>query len=81
MDDDSQLVELEIHAVIANSKTMQGPPGTFEFAEVIHLGLHHLLRQAAELAKDLELEFLGHAGKFSRTCWVKDDLEWAHSAI
>ena len=78
MDEQAQFVALEIDAVIADPEAVQGAACPFEFAEGVQFGLHHLLGQAAKLAEDLELEFLGHAGQLSRAGRIKDDLERTH---
>jgi hypothetical protein len=36
------------------------------------------LRQTAEFAEDLQLQFLGHARQFSRARRSEDDLEGSH---
>jgi hypothetical protein len=49
-----------------------------ELAELAQLGVHDLLRQAAKLTEDLELELFGHARQFGGTGWIEDDLKQAH---
>ena len=78
VDEQAQLVAFEIDAVIADPEAVQSAAGAFEFAERIQFGVHDLLGQAAKLAQDLELQFLGHAGQFRRAGGIEDDLEWAH---
>ena len=78
VDHQAQFVPLEIDAVIPDPEPVQRPAGALEFAELVQLGAHHLLRQAAELAQDLELQLFGHPRQFRRAGRVEDDLKWAH---
>ena len=50
-------------------------PGALEFAEFLQLGAHDLLRQPAEFAEDLQLQFLRHPRQLRRTGWIKNDLK------
>src|SRR5207249_4161954 len=50
VDHNTQFMPLKINPIIANSKPVQDSAGPLQFAEVIQLGLHHLLGQAAEFA-------------------------------
>lgn len=77
---ESKFVTLEIDPIVADAEPMQSAAGPFQFAEGIQLGLHDLLRQTAEFAQDLELQFLGHPGQFGRAGRIKNDLEGAHSS-
>jgi hypothetical protein len=77
----AQLVALEIDAVISHPEAVQGPAGALEFPELIQLGIHDLLRQAAKLAEDLELQLFGHPRQFRRAGGVEDNLEGAHLII
>lgn len=78
MDQEPQFVPLEIDAVIADPKAVQDAAGPFEFAELIQLGVHHLLRESAEPAQDLQLQFFGHARQFRRAGRIEDDLKRTH---
>ena len=70
-----ELVAFEIDAVIANPEPVQDPARALEFAELVQLGVHDLLRQAAKLAEDLELQLFGHPRQFRGAGRIKDDLE------
>jgi hypothetical protein len=78
MHDHAQFVPLEVNAVVAHAEPVQRPPRAFQFAELVQFGVHHLLRQAAKLAEDLQLQFLGHLRQFRGAGWIKNDLEWTH---
>lgn len=78
VNDQPQLMPLEINAVIAHSEPVQDPAGPLELAEVFQLRLHHLLGQSPELAKDLQLQFLGHSRQLSGAGGVEYDLKRAH---
>src|ERR1035437_7109369 len=75
----AQLMPLEIDAVIPHPKPMQGSTGPLELAELVQLGAHDLLGQAAKLAKDLELQLFGHPRQLSGAGGIEDDLKRAHS--
>ena len=74
----AEFVAFEINAVIADPESVQGPAGALEFPELVQLGIHDLLRQAAKLAEDLELQLFGHPRQFRRAGRVEDNLEGAH---
>jgi len=78
MHDDAEFMPLKIHAVIAQSKAMQGSPRTFELSESLEIGGHNFLGHSAKLTKNVQLEFLRHSRQFTRTRGIEDDLEWAH---
>src|SRR6185503_10548788 len=60
MHHDSQLMLFKVDAIIADAEAMENATGAFEFAKFLQLSGHDLLRQATELAEDLQLQFLGH---------------------
>jgi hypothetical protein len=55
VNDQAQLVAFEVNAVISDAKSVQGASSAFEFAKLVEFGMHQLLRQAAKLAKNLQL--------------------------
>ena len=71
----AQLVPFEIDAVIPDPEPVQGPAGALQFSELVQLGVHHLLRQAAKLAEDVELQFFGHPRQFRGAGRIEDDLK------
>ncbi len=73
-----KLVPLKINSVITNSKSLQNPPRPLQFAELVDLGVHDLLRQSAKFTKDLQLQFLRHPCQFGGAGRVKNDLERTH---
>ena len=79
MDDQTEFVALEIDAVIPDPKAMEGASSPLELSELVHLSLHDLLGEAAELAEDLQLKFLGHPRELSRAGRIKDDLKGVHN--
>ena len=78
MDDDAEIMAFEIDAVIADAKAMQDAASAFEFAEFFQFRGHHLLRNAAELTEDLQLQFLRHFRQFRRAGRIKNNLERSH---
>lgn len=78
VDDDAEVVLFEIDAVIAETEAMEDLAVAFQFAEALEFSGHDLVRQAAELAEDVQLQFLRHTGKFSRARGIKNDLKRAH---
>src|SRR5262249_20993981 len=78
MHDESQLVPLEIHSIIANSKPVQSPASALQLPEIVQLRLHNLLGQPTKFTQNLQLQLLWHFGQLSRANRVKDNLEWAH---
>jgi len=78
VDYEAQFVPLKINPVIADAEPMEDPAGAFQFAELIQFSLHDLLREAAEFAKDLQLQFFGHARQFGRAGGIENNLKWAH---
>ena len=75
VDDHAELVLFKIDAIIADAKPVENAPGAFQLAELLQLGGHDLLWQAAEFAEDLQLQFLGHLCQFRRTGRIKNDLK------
>src|ERR1044071_9385404 len=78
MHNDAEIVALEINPVIADAETLQNMAGALQFSKLVHFGAHHLLRQAAKIAKDLELEFLGHLRQFRCAGRIENDLKGSH---
>ena len=81
MHDDAQLVPLKIDAIISQPKAMQDLSVPLQFPEPFEIGFHHLLRQPAELAQNVQLQFLGHLRQFNRAGWIEDDLERSHRFV
>ena len=78
MDDNSQQMPLKINAIITQAKAMQDFSVPLQFPEPFEIGFHYLLRQSAELAQDVQLQFPGHLRQFNRTGRIEDDLERPH---
>src|SRR5204862_2147696 len=78
MHDNPEFMPFKIDAIVAEPKTVQGPPVPLEFPEAFEIGFHDLLRQPAELAQNVQLQFLRHLRQFDRARWVEDDLKWPH---
>jgi hypothetical protein len=78
MDEHAEFMALKINPVVAHAKAMEDAPAAFEFAEVVQFGADHLLGQPAEIAQDLELEFLGQAGHFGGAGGREYDLKRSH---
>jgi len=78
VDEDAQLMPLKIDAVITDPETVQRAPALFEPAKFLKFRAAHLLGQAAKLAEDLQLQFLGHPGQFSGAGRREDDLKRLH---
>jgi hypothetical protein len=76
--DDAKLVPLEIDAVVIQPESVQGFPMALELSETLKFGTHHLLRHAAELSEDVQLQFPGHPGQLRRARRIEYDLEWPH---
>ncbi len=81
MDEESKLVTLEVNPVVADPEAVQNAARSLELPELVQLGVHDLLGQAAELAQDLQLELLGHARQFGGTGGIEDYLERSHLAV
>ena len=79
MNEDSEAVAFEVDAVVADAVTVEDVAVAFEFAEIFQFVGHDMLGQAAEIAEDLELEFLGHAGQFGGTGGRENDLKRVHA--
>ena len=77
VDDDAEDVPLEVEAVIAEAVAGEGAPVAGEGAEVGVLALE-FLREAAELAEDVQLEVPGELAEFGGTGRIEDDLERLH---
>ena len=71
----AEVMAFEIDAVIPHPKPVQDPARALELAELVQLGVHDLLRQAAKLAEDLELQLFGHSRQFRRAGRIEDDLK------
>ena len=74
----AQFVPLKINAVIADAEPVQDAPAALQLPKFIQFGAAHLLGQAAKIAKDLQLEFLGHPRQFGGARRREDDLERIH---
>ena len=78
MHDDPQFMPLKIDAIVSQPKAMQDFSVPLQFPKPFEIGFHHLLRQPAELAQNVQLQFLGHLRQFDRAGRIEDDLEGAH---
>jgi hypothetical protein len=74
----AKLVPLKINAVITHTKAVQQSPALLQLAEFVQLRAEHLLGQAAKLAEDLQLQFLGHLRQFGGGRWREDYLKCLH---
>ncbi len=72
------LVPLEIDAIIPDPEAVQGAALLDELAELVQFRAHHLLRQAAKIAEDLQLQFLGHPRQFGGGGRRENNLERIH---
>src|SRR4051794_28730124 len=81
MNHEAEFVPLEIDAIIPDPKAVQNSSVALEFAKLVELRLHDLLRQPTKLTEDLQLQFLGHSGKLRRAGGVEDDLERSHPSL
>jgi len=75
----AEFVPLKINAVIAHAKAVQDAPALLQLAELVQFRAEHLLRQAAKLAEDLQLQLLGHARQLGGGGRCEDDLKRLHS--
>jgi hypothetical protein len=71
-------VPVKIDAVISHAKAVQDAPALLQFAEHIQFRAEHLLRQAAKIAEDLQLQFLGHPPELGGRDWREDNLKGLH---
>jgi hypothetical protein len=78
VDEHAELVALKINAVIAEAETVEDVAVAFELAEIFQFAGDDVLRQAAKIAEDLELKFLGHPREFRRAGGREDDLKCVH---
>jgi hypothetical protein len=60
---------------------LQGPARPFQLAELIHLGVHHLLWQASEFSENLQLQLLRHPRQFGGAHRIKNNLKWRHVVL
>ena len=79
MHNHAQFVPLEIDTIIANAKSVQRFAAAFEFSESLQFRAHNLLRQSSKLAKNVQLEILGHSRQFGCARWIENDLERPHN--
>jgi len=75
MNDHSQFMTLEIDAVIAQAKAMQGFARALQFAEMEQITFKNFLGQAAKFAEDVKLQLARHPGQFRRANRIEDDLK------
>src|SRR5438105_3742679 len=78
MHDNSQLMPLEINAIIPQPKPVQNLPVPLQFPKPLQVRSHDFLRQSAELPQNVQLQFLGHLRQFGRTRGIEDDLKGSH---
>jgi len=81
VDEHAQFVPLEINAVIAHPKTVQSPPALLQFAELVQFRAEHLLRQAAKLAENLQLQLLRHPRQFGGAGRCENDLKHSSDKV
>ena len=77
MDDDAEDMSFEVEAIVAEAVAGEGAAVAGQGAEVGVLALE-FLREAAELAEDVQLEVPGELAEFSGTGRIEDDLERLH---
>ena len=75
VDEDPLGVTLEVDAVIAAAKAVQGTAVTLDLAEVGSLKGIEIIRQDLKLGQKVELEILGKGTHFRRACGIEDDLK------
>jgi len=78
MNQHAERVALKVNAVVADAEAVQDVPVAFQFAEILQFAAHDLLWQAAEVAENLQLQFLGHSRQLGRGGRREDDLKGAH---
>lgn len=74
-----EFVSLKINPEVPDAKTMQDASAAFQLAEVVEFRADDLLRQAAKLTEDLQLEFLRHPRHFGGAGRREDDLKRTHT--
>ena len=77
MDDDAEHMAFEVEAIVAEAVAGEGASVAGQGAEVGVLALE-FLREAAELAEDVQLEVPGELAEFGGTGRIEDDLERLH---
>ena len=71
----AEIMLLEINPVVPHAEPVQNAAIAFQFAEVIQLRAHDLLREAAKFAQHLKLQLLRHARQFGRAGRREYDLK------
>ena len=74
----AEAVAIEIDAIITDAKAVQDVAVALELAEVFEFAGDDMLGEAAKIAEDLQLEFLGHAREFRRAGRRENDLKRVH---
>ncbi len=80
MHQDAKLVALEINPVITHAEAVQDVAVAFQLAEIIKFAADDMLGQAAKVAQNLELQFLGHARQLGGTGGRENDLKRVHAS-
>ena len=75
MDNDAQFTTFEIDPVISQPIPVELLAFSLEFTKTIQILGAHILRKTPEMAKDIQLQLLGHLGKFLRTDGIENNLK------
>src|SRR5437899_9791091 len=78
MHHEPEFMPFKIDPVVPNAKALQNPSRPLEFAELINLRVHDLLRQTTKFTQNLQLQLLRHPRQFGGAGRVKNNLERAH---
>ena len=75
---DAEVVPLEVHPVVTQPEAEHVVAVTVEPAKLVHLVAADVVRQPAEFAEYLQLQFLGQRAQLCRGGGSEDDLEGRH---
>jgi hypothetical protein len=78
MDHHSEIVPLEIDAIIADLEAMQDFAVPFQFSKTFQLRAHDLLREPSKFPQDVQLQLLWHLRQLRSARGIENDLKGAH---
>jgi len=78
MDQHAQLMTLKIHPVIPQAEAVEQVAVALQLAEIFQISAEHVLRQAAKVPENLQLQILGHPREFGGTGGRENNLKRIH---
>ena len=78
MNHHAQFMALKVNTIVPQPEPMQNLSVPLKLPKALEIGIEDFLGKAAELSKDIELEFFGQFAQLRSTHRIENNLKWAH---